>query len=40
MSKVKKQEDGGIICDHFIDEPVIMYSTGKLEYTQEAEILF
>ena len=32
------QEDGGIVCDHFIDEPIVMYSTGKIDYTQEAEI--
>ena len=36
--KVKKQEDGGMICDAYIDEPIIMYGTGKLQYTQEAEI--
>ncbi len=38
MSKIVKKEDGGIVCDHFIDDPIVMYSTGKLEYTQESEI--
>ncbi|MBC8411131.1 MAG: hypothetical protein H8E12_20800 [Rhodobacteraceae bacterium] len=32
------QEDGGIVCSHFINEPIVMYSTGKLNYTQETEI--
>ena len=36
--EVKKQEDGGMICNSYIDEPIIMYGTGKLQYTQEAEI--
>jgi len=34
----KLQEDNGIVCDHFIDDPIVMYSTGKISYTQEAEI--
>ena len=36
--ETQKTENGGLICDSFIDEPIIMFSTGKLEYTQEAEI--